>query len=601
MSRFTGPAMLRVCAAGWRFSIFVASACVLWPMAAQAEELPAGWRRFNVGQTATATGAAGNGSTFTIIGSGADIAGTSDRFTFVYRQVSGDVDVIARLASLRSSTTSSKAGLMVRTSLSASAAHASMFARTAGSLGFRRRPASGLLTLFSDAGPGYTPVWVKLERRGTVVTAFRSADGLTWKMVGSETLSLPATFYVGLFALSGSSATATAEFTNVTVRAPGNVLNTPPTVSIWSPTDRATFTAPTIVNLAATANDADNGVAVVEFYANNKLVGTAKASPYTYAWTPRAGAYTIRAVARDNAGAAETSAPRSITVNAPDTSNTSPTVSLTAPAAGSTYIAPASVTITATAGDANGIVARVDFYAGSTLVGSDTSSPYGVTWSNAPAGSYSLTAVARDNHGATTASAPRGITIGTASTNTPPTISLSAPAAGSGYIAPASVTITANAADASGTVARVDFYAGSTLVGSDTTSPYSATWNNAPAGAFSLTAVARDNAGATTTSAARSITIANPPLPKRAIFTASPDHATVSRYSLDVFTAGANPATSLPIATQTLGKPAVVNGDCDVDVSATILGLPGGNYFATVVAISSGGTSTRAVSSTFAR
>ena len=168
-------------------------------------------------------------------------------------------------------------------------------------------------------------------------------------------------------------------------------------------------------------------------------------------------------------------------------------------------------------------------------------------------------------------------------------------------MAPASVTITANATDANGTIARVDFYAGSLLIGSDTRSPYSITWNNAPAGSFSLTAVAHDNAAAKTSSVARSITIGKPPMPKRAIFRASPDHAKLTRYALDVFTAGANPATASPIATRNLGKPPVVNGDCAVDISSTITNLPGGNYFATVMAIGPGGASTRAVSPTFAR
>jgi hypothetical protein len=370
---------------------------------------------------------------------------------------------------------------------------------------------------------------------------------------------------------------------------------------LWSPADHAAFTAPTLINLAATASDADNNVAQVAFYANNKLVGTTEKSPYTYAWAPAAGTYILTAVATDAAGAVATSVERSIIVNAPSTTNTPPTVSLTTPAAGSTYVAPASVTIIANAEDANGTVARVDFYAGSTLVGSDTTSPYSVTWSNAPAGSFSLTAVARDNAGATTASAPCSITIGAASTNTPPTVSLTTPAAGTAYVAPASVTITANAADANGSVARVDFYAGSTHVGSDATSPYSVTWSNAPAGTFSLTAVARDDAGATTTSVARAITISNPALPKWAIFSPSADHAMVTGYTLDVFTAGANPATALPITTQNLGKPAIVSGECNADISATITGLPGGNYFATVMAVSPGGTSTRTTSPVFAR
>jgi hypothetical protein len=199
-------------------------------------------------------------------------------------------------------------------------------------------------------------------------------------------------------------------------------------------------------------------------------------------------------------------------------------------------------------------------------------------------------------------SAARIITVKAGSTsNTPPTVSLTAPATGSTYVAPASVTIAANAADANGTIARVDFFAGSTLIGTDTTSPYSVNWKNAPAGSFSIVAVARDNAGATTTSAARGISIATPPMPKKAVFSPSPSHATVTQYNLDIFTAGANPATASPIAKRNLGKPSVVNGACTVDISTTISALPGGNYFATVVAVGSGGTSTRAVSPTFAR
>jgi chitinase len=54
----------------------------------------------------------------------------------------------------------------------------------------------------------------------------------------------------------------------------------------------------------------------------------------------------------------------------------------------------------------------VQFYQGTTLLGSDTSSPYSFTWANVPAGSYSLTARATDNGGATTISLPVAITVG---------------------------------------------------------------------------------------------------------------------------------------------------------------------------------------------
>ena len=186
------------------------------------------------------------------------------------------------------------------------------------------------------------------------------------------------------------------------------------------------------------------------------------------------------------------------------TANQPPTVSLTAPANGATFVAPASIDLTATASDEDGTIAGVDFYAGTTLIGSDTTSPY-FTWSNVSAGAYSLTAVARDNGGATTTSSARSVTVTAA--NQTPTASLTAPVNGATFTAPATIQVSATASDADGTVTVVEFYAGSTLVGSDTTSPYSVTWSNVSAGTYSLTAVARDNGGATGTSAPRTITV----------------------------------------------------------------------------------------------
>ena len=69
----------------------------------------------------------------------------------------------------------------------------------------------------------------------------------------------------------------------------------------------------------------------------------------------------------------------------------------------------------------------------------------------------------------------------------PPTVSLTSPADGTSVVAPATVLVSANADDSDGTVSRVDFYAGSTLIGSDTTAPYSVTWSNVAAGSYSST------------------------------------------------------------------------------------------------------------------
>ena len=92
--------------------------------------------------------------------------------------------------------------------------------------------------------------------------------------------------------------------------------------------------------------------------------------------------------------------------------NASPTISITQPTDGnSSFTAPASITISATASDSDGTVSQVDFYQGATLLGTDTVLPYNYTWGSVAAGSYSLTAKATDNDGAATTSTVVHITV----------------------------------------------------------------------------------------------------------------------------------------------------------------------------------------------
>ena len=89
---------------------------------------------------------------------------------------------------------------------------------------------------------------------------------------------------------------------------------------------------------------------------------------------------------------------------------------------------------------------------------------------------------------------------GGGSVNIPPTVSINSPANNASFTAPANIAITATAADADGTVSKVDFYNGSVLLGTVTSAPYSFNWNNVNAGTYVLTANATDNSGATTAS-----------------------------------------------------------------------------------------------------
>ena len=89
-------------------------------------------------------------------------------------------------------------------------------------------------------------------------------------------------------------------------------------------------------------------------------------------------------------------------------------------------------------------------------------------------------------------------------------MSLTAPADGATFPAGSNVTLQATAGDADGTVVRVEFLSGGTLLGSDGTAPYSYTWQNVAAGSHSVAARAVDDRGATTISAARAFTV-DPP------------------------------------------------------------------------------------------
>lgn len=190
-------------------------------------------------------------------------------------------------------------------------------------------------------------------------------------------------------------------------------------------------------------------------------------------------------------------------------SNAAPTATLTSPATGSGFTAPANITVGASASDADGSVAKVEFYAGTALIGTANASPYQITWSNVAAGSYQLTAVATDNLGAATRSAAAAVTVGPA--NVLPSVSMASPVDGASFAAGSNVVVSANAGDADGTISKVEFFDGATLVGTATSpasgSLYSATWANVSPGAHALTAKATDNAGGSTTSAAVNVSV----------------------------------------------------------------------------------------------
>ncbi len=486
-------------------------------------------------------------------------------------------------------------------------------------------------------------------------------NNLVWRQVGFAPLT---TSKIRVYVNNGMANYSRAmEVEAWGIAAAGNL---PPDVSITTPVNGATL--PTgEVTVSATASDQGGTVTSVAFFANGQPIGTDNTSPYSVTWSNvAAGTYGLTAVATDNEGETTTSSAVNVTV-AP---NTPPSVAIADPVNNASFTSPATIVVSASAADSDGSVASVAFYQNGTLIGTDTASPFSMTWANVTAGTYALTAVATDNQGATTTSAVVSVSVnaipgrtnmalasnggvavpsssyngnypaagaingdrrglgwgsgggwcdGTgnnwpdwlevdfsglkaidevdvfsmqdtysspveptptmtfnyyglkafnvqywtgsawvdvpggavtnnhlvwrqlsfsavttskirvyvtsalatysriveveawgvaAAGNVPPSVSITSPANGATFAAPADITVSATAGDQDGTVTSVAFYGDGALIGVDTTSPYTLTWSGVGAGSHSITAVATDSDGATTTSAAVQVSAA---------------------------------------------------------------------------------------------
>ena len=281
-----------------------------------------------------------------------------------------------------------------------------------------------------------------------------------------------------------------------------HVTGTPPTVNITSPVNNASFNAPVNITINATATD-DSTITKVQFYNGATLLGQDVTSPYSFVWNNvLAGTYNLTAKATDNSGLTTTSSTVKIIVSGPS---------------GDGYCA------TAISGDykykastSNGLVtftmhpltpiagcayALIYLKIGSGGYGGYGMTPVGTDFvytTAIPAGTvvsvyftYQVPTGGENNSSAN----PHTYTVGTNCTGITgiPKINITSPAANASFNELSTITIAANATDSNGTVSKVEFYRGSTLLGTDITSPYSFSWASAPAGNYNLVAKVTDN------------------------------------------------------------------------------------------------------------
>jgi hypothetical protein len=181
--------------------------------------------------------------------------------------------------------------------------------------------------------------------------------------------------------------------------------------------------------------------------------------------------------------------------------NQPPSVSLTSPADNTTVTKGSTINISANAADGDGSVIRVEFYADNTLLVHDVVPPYSFDWTTTVAGAFVITAKAYDTDEGVTTSQAVTVNVLPSADNVPPTVRITSPSNNATVYRLFGTTINANASDSDGTVIKVEFYSGSTLLGTDTSAPYSFVWKPTTRGTFTLTARAYDDNGAVTTSA----------------------------------------------------------------------------------------------------
>jgi hypothetical protein len=185
-----------------------------------------------------------------------------------------------------------------------------------------------------------------------------------------------------------------------------------------------------------------------------------------------------------------------------------PTVTITAPADNSSIAAHTDLTITADATDDKG-TPKVSFFANDHFLGSLTSPPYSLVWSNVPAGKFALFARAEDAFGKSGVSSAVHITV----TNPPAavgTITLTAPPRGSSFASGANIDLAATVTG-NDNITGVSFFANGNVIGTASAAPYTLTWSNVTAGFYTLRAKATDSTGGTLTSYPVEIRVTNQP------------------------------------------------------------------------------------------
>ena len=270
-------------------------------------DLPAGWASADVGASSTPGDAGFGGGTFTVAGGGTAVGGTADSFRFAWQRLTGDGSIVARVTGNQNTNGWAKAGVEIRESLAANSKHVAMVTTAAqGPQLISRATTGGSSATVNGTAGAFTATWVRLVRVGNVITASRSADGASWTTVGSVTVAMSSTVYVGLLSSANAANVINeATFTNVSLT---GTLNPPETVnSLAAPAGVAVRQgggASFVVSWQPVSGATGYVIEIAENGVDFTSVSTAASSATSWTHTGLAGAmrYFYRVRASDAAG-----------------------------------------------------------------------------------------------------------------------------------------------------------------------------------------------------------------------------------------------------------------------------------------------------------
>ncbi len=280
--------------------------------------------------------------------------------------------------------------------------------------------------------------------------------------------------------------------------------NTPPSLTILSPTEGEVVTVGSDVSVDISATDAEGSISTYRVIVDGVLKQTSSGSytPYTIS-NIKAGSHTIKVKVTDNSGAVTVQTIGIIAQNTGTSGNQAPSLSISAPQDGQNLEVGASLTVMLDADDEDGKIKQHQISVNGVLKDTDgsTYSPYKMN--SLKKGSYAIKATVTDNKGAKT-SETISFTVGetngsSGGANTPPSLSITAPANGATVVAGTNVAVKLLATDEDGKIVIHRIFLNGVLVDKDGQSYSTHRIKGIKAGNYTIKAKVTDDSGAVTT------------------------------------------------------------------------------------------------------